>query len=283
MTIPVINALTIDLEDYFHVSAFNQQVRKEDWDGYPLRVEQNTHHILDLLDEIRVKGTFFILGWVAERKTVLVREIQARGHEVACHGYGHDLIYRIGRSNFKRDIEMARKILEDICGEKIQGYRAPSFSITKDSLWALDALIEEGFAYDSSMYPIHHDLYGLPGMCPFPHEIHREGGAIKEFPLSTLRLDVFNKSIPIPIAGGGYLRFFPLWVIVKGIRKLNMKEGQPSVLYFHPWELDPDQPRIRCNWKSKFRHYYNIAGMEEKVKYLLESFRYAPMRTVLGI
>src|SRR6185369_10978418 len=158
----MLNALTIDVEDYFQVNAFARHVRREEWGGYPLRVENNTRRILEMLDEFAVKGTFFILGWVAERLPELVREIHRRGHEIACHGYGHELIYNIGPDSFRRDIRKTKGILEDLCGEKVHGYRAPSYSITKQSLWALDILIEEGFGYDSSIFPVMHDTYGIP-------------------------------------------------------------------------------------------------------------------------
>lgn len=279
-----INALTIDVEDYFHVSAFNQYIKKEDWGKYPLRADRNTYYVLDLLDEINIKGTFFLLGWLAEKMPELVKEIRHRGHEVACHGYGHDLIYTMNPSDFKNDIVRAKTFLEDVIGEKILGYRAPSFSITRASLWALDKLIESGFLYDSSIFPIYHDLYGMPDVKPFPHEIKRESGKIIEFPLSTMEVKIFNgKSIAIPISGGGYLRLLPLWLIKRGFNRVNIFVRQPAVLYFHPWELDPAQPRIKCGIKSRFRHYYNLKGTEDKLKDLFESFRFAPMRTVLGI
>lgn len=278
----MINALTIDVEDYFHVSAFEGCVRREDWELHPLRVEANTRSVLDILDENGVKGTFFALGWVAERCPALIREIQQRGHEVACHGYGHQLVYKLDPEGFRRDISRARKILEDICGGRVLGYRAPSFSITRESLWALDIIIEEGFRYDSSIFPINHDLYGLKGAPGFPHEIRRPGGVLKEFPLSTFELKLPGSSFKVPVAGGGYLRFFPLWFIRRAVREINGK-GQPAVLYFHPWEIDPGQPRIRAGFKSRLRHYHNLHKTEGRVRQMLASFRFAPMGQVLGI
>ena len=278
-----LNALTIDVEDYFHVAAFRMNITKDEWAKYQTRADRNTFHVLDLLDEKKVKGTFFVLGWLAEKMPAIVREIRNRGHEVASHGYGHDLIYTMKPAEFRNDIVRAKTLLEDIIGERILGYRAPSFSITRASLWALDQLIEAGFLYDSSIFPIYHDLYGMPEVDPFPHKIRREGGEIMEFPASTMKVKIFKgKSVAIPISGGGYLRLLPLWVIKRGLRRVNLIDKQPAVIYFHPWELDPAQPKIKCGIKSRFRHYYNLKGTEGKLKNLLESFRFAPMKTVLG-
>jgi polysaccharide deacetylase family protein (PEP-CTERM system associated) len=279
----MINALTIDVEDYFHVTAFEKYIRTEDWDNYPLRVVDNTLKILDILDERSVKATFFVLGWVAKRCPSLVKEIQKRGHEIACHGYGHELIYRIGPENFRRDIRKARMLLEDISGKKINGYRAPSYSITKKSLWAFDILIEEGFTYDSSIFPVAHDIYGISDANRFPHEINRPSGVIKEFPLSTLKFRISNFEFRIPIAGGGYLRLFPVWLIRRAINYINNCEGQPVVLYLHPWEIDPEQPRVRAGFKSRFRHYVNLDKTVGKVENLLSLFDFVLMRKVLGV
>jgi polysaccharide deacetylase family protein (PEP-CTERM system associated) len=187
-------------------------------------------------------------------------------------------------ARFRDDIGRAKPLLEDVIGERILGYRAPSFSIIRETLWALDVLIEAGFLYDSSIYPIYHDLYGMRDVNPFPHEIVRVGGKILEFPLSTMRMEILKwKTIAVPISGGGYLRLFPIWVVKRGITRLHNAERQPAVLYFHPWELDPEQPRIPSTLKSRFRHYYNLGGTRGKINDLLETFRFAPMRTVLGI
>jgi polysaccharide deacetylase family protein (PEP-CTERM system associated) len=279
----MVNALTIDVEDYFHVTAFEKYICEKTWDSYPLRVEDNTLLILDLLDEFSVKATFFILGWVAERRPALIREIHKRGHEIACHGYGHKLVYRIGPENFREDIRKARLILEDICGVKVNGYRAPSYSITGDSLWAFDILIEEGFLYDSSIFPIIHDIYGMPKANRFPHDILRQSGAIKEFPMSTILIDILKRKVTIPVAGGGYLRLFPVWFIRKAINYINEHERQPAVLYFHPWEVDHGQPRIKAGFKSKFRHYLNIRKTAGRVKTLLSAIEFSSMGDVLGI
>lgn len=198
----MINALTIDVEDYFHVTAFEKQIRPDTWDRHPLRVEDNTLRILDMLDEFAMKATFFVLGWVAERLPGLVREIQRRGHEIACHGYGHQLVYRLTPQEFRADISRAKKLLEDICGERVCGYRAPSYSITAKSLWALDTLLEEGFSYDSSIFPISHDIYGIPGGKRFPHQISTHAGNIQEFPISTFPSTLLAgiTGCPLPVA-----------------------------------------------------------------------------------
>lgn len=275
------NALTIDVEDYFHVTAFERYIKKDEWDAMPCRVVDNTMRVLDMADEFSVKATFFVLGWVAERAPRLVKSIQERGHEVACHGYGHDLVYRIGPDAFRKDLRKAKKLLEDISGRKVCGYRAPSYSITKDSLWALDILIEEGFTYDSSIFPVHHDTYGIPGAKRFPHDIKRPSGTIREFPLSTREISFAGGRYRLPIAGGGYLRFLPVWVIRKAIEHINNVEGQPAVLYFHPWEIDPAQPRIKAGLKSRLRHYTNLDKTVGKTNYLLSSLSFAPMGDIL--
>jgi polysaccharide deacetylase family protein (PEP-CTERM system associated) len=278
----MLNALTIDVEDYFQVNAFARQIQTKEWASYPLRVEQNTHRILDMLDELGgIKATFFILGWVAERIPALVREIQRRGHEIACHGYGHQLIYSIGPQKFREDVSRARIILEDICGERVVGYRAPSYSITTKSLWALDILVKEGFNYDSSIFPVIHDTYGIRDASRFPGTITCASGTIREFPLSTLPLCVLGKEYRLPIAGGGYLRLFPAWVVRKSIEKINARENHPAVLYFHPWEIDPEQPRIKAGYKSRFRHYLNLHKTEGKLRSLLTKLEFGTMREVL--
>ena len=277
------NALTVDVEDYFHVTAFEKNIKREDWAFHVLRVEKNTSRILDLFAEHHVQGTFFILGWVAERLPNLVKEVRDRGHEVACHGYGHERIYNIGPDNFREDIRKSKQLLEEICGSKIYGYRAPSFSITERSVWALDILIEEGFLYDSSIFPIYHDIYGMRGVDRFPHEIQRSAGVIKEFPMSTFAVGSRKKNYKIPVSGGGYLRLFPLWFIKHAINSINTRDRQPAVLYFHPWEIDPDQPRVKANLKSRFRHYHSLRKTYGKIGDLLSTFSFAPMGKVLGV
>lgn len=279
----MLNALTIDVEDYFQVNAFVRHVRPDQWDSYPLRVDRNTLRILDLLDSFTVKATFFILGWVAQRLPELVREIHRRGHEIACHGYGHELIYLIGQERFRADIRRAKILLEDQCGVAVNGYRAPSYSITNRSLWALDILVEEGFTYDSSIFPILHDTYGIPDAQRFPHTIRTAAGPLVEFPLTTLPFQLGWKEMRLPIAGGGYLRLLPVGIIRRGIAAINQRELQPAVLYFHPWEIDPGQPRIQAGVKSRFRHYLNLDKTEGKLRTLLSELQFGTMSSVLDL
>lgn len=270
----MLNALTIDIEDYYHVSAFESVVRFEDWDQYDSRVERNTYRILELLDEHNVKATFFILGWIAERAPSLVRSIHELGHEIASHGYAHQRVYTQTADLFREETRKSKHLLEDIISKPISGYRAASYSITKKSFWALEILAEEGFKYDSSIFPIWHNLYGIPNYQRFSHVVDGNGEyPIAEFPLSTIRVAGFN----IPTAGGGYLRLFPYAWSHSAIRRLNLRERQPAIVYFHPWEIDPDQPRIQAKWKNRLRHYTNQHGMERKLRKLLSHFRFGPM------
>jgi len=278
----MINALTIDVEDYFQVNAFANNIRQDQWDTYPLRVDGNTRRILDLLDSFSIKATFFILGWVAERLPTLTKEIHRRGHEVACHGYGHELIYAIGPERFRADIRRSKMLLEDQCGERVSGYRAPSYSITRKSLWALEILVEEGFTFDSSIFPVLHDTYGIPDAERFPHRLETGAGPLMEFPLTTLPLRFGGKEVRLPIAGGGYLRLLPAELVSWGIKRINSREKQPAVLYFHPWEIDPGQPRIKAGMKSRFRHYLNLHRTEGKLTYLFERLKFATMKAVLA-
>ena len=268
------------MEDYYHVSAFESVVRRDSWDHLESRVENNTLRILDLLDEYHTRATFFILGHVAERHPGLVRSIQQRGHEIASHGYSHRRIYTQTPQQFREETRKAKKLVEDIAGQAVLGYRAASYSITDKSLWALDILAEEGFRYDSSIFPVRHDLYGIPGHQRFSCAIERNGSGIMlmEIPLSTVRIVGVN----IPIAGGGYLRLFPYAVTRWALLQLNLRERQPAVVYFHPWEIDPDQPRIRASWKSQFRHYTNLREMEGKLRKLMGDFSFAPVREVFS-
>ena len=279
----MLNALTIDVEDYFQVTAFDGVVDRDDWSVYPSRVVNNTHRVMDLLEEHGLKATFFVLGWVAERFPMLVRDLSDAGHEVACHGFGHELVYNLGPDAFRKDLRLGKTTLEDITGRPVLGYRAPSYSITSKSLWALDILIEEGFTYDSSIFPIYHDNYGIPGAERFPHDIKREGGTIREFPLTTLNMNLPGKTMALPIAGGGYLRLLPAGMIHWGMRRINQLDGQPAVLYFHPWEIDPDQPRIKARLKSRFRHYVNLDLTEDKLRVLFKGLEFGTMSEVLGL
>ena len=263
------------------VSAFAGLVRIEDWPRYESRVESNTRRILELLDEHGVLATFFILGWVAERQKSLVKDIHAAGHEVACHGYDHRLVYNMTPEEFREDVHRAKDIIEGITGSPVLGYRAPSYSIVKKSLWALDALIKEGFLYDSSIFPLslRHDMYGIPGALRFPHRISRDGGEITEIPPTTYRLLGVN----LPVAGGGYLRLYPASLTSLAIKRINYGEKKPVIIYFHPWEIDPRQPRIKGGlkfFKSRFRHYVNLDTTLPKVKRFLGSMRFRPMAEI---
>jgi polysaccharide deacetylase family protein (PEP-CTERM system associated) len=274
----IANALTIDVEDYYMVSAFSDVVKFEDWHSYESRIEKNTYILLNLLNKHNVKATFFILGWVAEHYPELVRNIHSAGHEVACHGYNHRLIYHLTPKQFREDVRIAKNILEDITGTPVIGYRAASYSIIKKTLWALDILIEEGFLYDSSIFPIHHDRYGLPEADRFPHVIKRNNGTIMEFPPSTYKM--FGQNIPV--AGGGYLRLFPLHLTKTAFKRINSNEKKPFVLYLHPWEIDTDQPRLNGRLKSKIRHYINLNSTMPKLRCFLEEFSFKPLSSFLN-
>ncbi len=277
---PVVNALTIDVEDYYHVSALARAVPRRRWPEMERRVAGNTRRLLDLLDRYGVRATFFCLGVVAEEEPGLVREIHERGHEVACHGYAHELVYRQTPERFREELRRAKGTLEAITGAAVLGYRAASYSITRRSLWALDALHEAGFAYDSSIFPIRHDRYGIPDFPRFPHRVRgSEGDGLVEFPLTTVRWLGRNW----PVAGGGYLRLLPASLTYWGVARVNRVEGQPAILYLHPWEIDPEQPRQRVGWLTRIRHYHNLHRMEERLRGLLERFRFAPAAEVLGL
>ncbi len=275
----MLNALTVDVEDYFHVAAFARHIDRKTWDSYPLRVEKNTDWILEILGKCGVKATFFILGWVAERCPDLVKRIQSFGHEIGCHGYDHQAIYDGTYEDFERDVRRAKSVIESITGRALKSYRAPSFSITSKTLWALGVLADHGFEYDSSIFPVSHDLYGIPDAPRFPYlKIFDAEHAIKEFPPSTLRFCGLN----CPIGGGGYLRLLPYGWTALAIRRLNRVERQPVMVYLHPWEIDPDQPRISSSLRSRFRHYQNLETTEGKLKKLLHDFSFSTMEHVLA-
>lgn len=274
----MLNALTIDVEDYFMVSAFADKVKFEDWHRQECRIEKNTYRILELLNEYKVKATFFVLGWIAERYPQLIKDISSSGHEIASHGYNHRLIYDQTADEFRKDIRKTKKILEDITGEPVVGYRATSFSVIKKTFWALDILVQEGFKYDSSIFPIIHDRYGIIDFSRFPVRVNLNGsGGILEFPLSTIRL--FNSNFPV--AGGGYFRLFPYMFFKKGIKRINNLEKQPAIFYFHPWEIDPKQPVQNVGWKTRIRHYTNLRKTEDRLKRLLSDFRWGRVSDVI--
>jgi polysaccharide deacetylase family protein (PEP-CTERM system associated) len=261
------NALTVDVEEHFQVAAFEGQIGREDWAGHPSRVSDNTTRVLDLFAARGVKGTFFVLGWVAERNPKLVRRIVADGHELASHGYDHTRVIYMDATKFRDDVTRTKRILEDLGGVAVSGYRAPSYSIGARNLWALDVLQETGHLYSSSIYPIRHDLYGMPEAPRFAFRIRP--GAILEIPVTTVALNGRN----LPAGGGGYFRLMPYPAFRWAFRRVNKRDRQPGMFYFHPWEVDPDQPRIPgAPLRSRFRHYTNLGTMEARLNRLLADF-----------
>ncbi len=265
----MLNVFTVDVEDYFQVSAFEKHVRRDQWGQWESRVVSNTHRILQLLDRHHVRATFFVLGWVAQRHPRLVREIHACGHEVGSHGYWHRLVYQQTPEEFRTDLRRSRDALQETLGRPVTAYRAASFSITRQSLWALEILVEEGFLADSSVFPIRHDRYGIPDAEPGPHRLETPAGSLWEFPPSVARFAGMN----LPVGGGGYFRLSPLPWTLFCLRRINRVRRQPFVFYVHPWELDPEQPRIRAASRtSRFRHCVGLSRNEAKLDGLLRSF-----------
>jgi len=272
-----LNAFSVDVEDYYQVSAFERQIPRNRWDRYDSRIVANTRRVLRLLDRHGVRATFFVLGWVAERFPGLVSEIHAGGHEIGSHSFWHRLIYEQTPAEFRDDLRRSRDVLEDAIGQRVTAYRAPSFSITRRSLWALDILVEEGFCADSSIVPVYHDRYGIPGAERRPHRLRLSGGQLWEFPPSVIRF----AGIDLPVGGGGYFRLFPLrWTLfcLSRLRRI----GQPSMFYIHPWELDARQPRLRlASRMARFRHYVNLAKTESKLDALLSEVRFGRVQDVI--
>jgi polysaccharide deacetylase family protein (PEP-CTERM system associated) len=267
----ITNALTIDVEDYFQVSAFAPYIRREDWETRECRVERNVSRILQLLAERDVKATFFTLGWVAERYPQLVRQIVQGGHELASHGYGHERASDLSPQAFSQDITRAKKLLEDLSGAPVKGYRAPSFSIGTGNLWAFDALSQAGYEYSSSIYPIQHDHYGMPDS---PRFAYRVGTGLLEVPVTTVRM--MNRNLPS--SGGGYFRLLPYALSRWLLHRVNQQDHESAIFYFHPWEIDVGQPRVAgIDFKTRFRHYVNIPRMETKLQQLLTDFRWGRM------
>lgn len=276
----VLNALTVDVEEYYHAMAFREGTNGLGDYSFVSRVEESIDRVLALLCHQETRATFFILGEVAAAHRAMVRKIAEEGHEVACHGERHEPVWRQTAGEFRADIHRAKGLLEDLTGQPVIGYRAPNFSIDRGQAWAYDILLEEGFRYDSSVYPILHDWYGDPSAPRFPYEIRRNGhGGLIEFPIGTARFLGVN----LPFGGGGYFRLLPFALIRYGIRRVNAHEGQPIMFYFHPWELDPDQPRPPMPWRNHFRHYVGLRGEEAKLSRLLQHFRFSTARDILGI
>jgi len=273
-----LNALSVDLEEYFQVSNFERVIDRGTWPTLPSRVVASTESLLSAFDETGSRATFFVLGWVAEREPGLLRDIAARGHEIACHGHGHELVYELGPKRFREDLRRACDAIEAAVGVRPRGYRAPSYSITDRSLWALDILAEEGFEYDSSIFPIRHHRYGIPGFSRRPVRIELANGrSIQEFPMTTLALG----PLVLPLAGGAYLRFFPPSLFRWGFRRL-IAAGSPIVLYVHPWEIDPGQPRQDVDWKVRINHYHNLGRTEGRLARLLREFPFRTLAAVLS-
>jgi len=268
----MINLLTIDVEEWFHTSALESYIREDDWEGLPSRVVPQAARMLEILEAGGVQATFFVLGWVAERYPALVRQIAARGHEIASHGYRHRLIYNLSPQVFRNYVTRSKKLLEDLAGQPVLGYRATSFSIVKSTFWALEVIKEAGFVYDSSIFPIgRHDLYGLPGSPRFPH-LH--GNGLVEVPPSTLQWG----GVRAPFGGGGYLRLYPYGLTAWGIRRLN-RQGAPAMVYLHPWELDPGGPMVReADRRTRFRQSVNLKKTAARLGRLLADFSWGPIK-----
>lgn len=266
------HAMTVDVEDYFHVSAFAKIIAPSQWGDWPTTVERNTRRLLDLFDEHAIKATFFVLGWVAERHPELIREIVARGHESASHGYSHQLVYKQTPAEFRTETEKSKRILEDITQQPIVGYRAASYSITRQSLWALDILAELGFEWDSSIFPVYHDRYGIPNSPSTPYLVQTSNGkTLLEFPLTTAKLFGYQ----MPAAGGGYFRLYPYALSRELFKRATRSGSTPAIFYLHPWEIDSEQPRVPgASLMSRFRHYNNLEKCLPRLQAMLREFSF---------
>jgi polysaccharide deacetylase family protein (PEP-CTERM system associated) len=267
------NALTFDVEDYFQVGAFADLVQVADWSGYSGRLAENMEKILTMLDQHNCVATFFVLGWVAENQPQIVSRIAAGGHEIACHSHHHRRVFEMTPAEFREDTRRAKESLENVCGQPVRGYRAPSFSITQDSLWAFEILAELGFTYDSSIFPVEHPNYGMPKGNRAPFLVNTPNGPIVEFPMSTLEI----AGRRAPLGGGAYLRLLPYWYTRWGLRYLNRNEGRSACVYVHPWEIDPEQPRIARSGTARLRHSLGLPGLEAKLRHLLRDFDFCPL------
>jgi len=274
----ICNAMTVDVEDYYHANVFDDTVDRSTWPGLESRVVPNTERVLALMHDAGVRGTFFILGCVAEQFPSLVRTIAAEGHEIASHGFAHRRITTQTPDAFREDIRRAKDTLESAAGVSVLGYRAPSYSVTRKTLWALDIIVEEGYLYDSSVFPIHHDTYGIPDAPRHPHAVSCHGRTLFEVPGSTVRLGGMN----LPIGGGAYFRLAPYAWTRWGIGRVNASESKPATFYIHPWEIDPDQPRLPASRFGAWKHYFNLGKTEARFARLLRDFRFAPLFEVLS-
>lgn len=271
----IINAFTVDVEDYFQVSGFERQISRIAWDGFETRVAQSTRRILDLLEAKNVRGTFFVLGWVAQKFPKLVRDIQTAGHQLGSHSYWHRLVYSLTPEEFRQDLRDSKAAIEDASGVAVTAFRAPSFSITARSLWALEVLVEEGFLVDSSVFPVNHDRYGIPGGKAGIHRIATPSGPIIEFPMTA----VGPPRYAFPVGGGGYFRLYPLWLTRRLLQHVNRQARRPFAFYIHPWEVDPEQPRLKAgSFSSRLRHYVNLQPTMAKLSNLLGVFRFGTLR-----
>lgn len=276
----MLNAFTIDVEDYFQVSAFERDIPRNTWDSFEVRVVDNTYRVLDLLALHGVRGTFFVLGWVAERFPGLVRDIHACGHEIGSHSYWHRLVYQQTPQQFREDLVASRDVLQDTIGNRVTAYRAPSFSIRRDSWWAMEILVEEGFEIDSSVFPVRHDRYGVPDADRQIHSIDTPAGSITEFPLPVKDFGRWR----LPVGGGGYFRLYPRNWTYRWLREINEVHSRPFAFYAHPWEVDPEQPRMQIRSKvSRFRHYVNQGSTHEKLNSMLSRFEFGTMAEVTKV
>lgn len=271
------NVFSVDVEDYFHPEEMQKTTPRSGWEAMPRRVEASTRRVLKLMEEEGARGTFFVLGWVAERMPELVREIAEAGHEVGCHSHLHRLVYSLSRAEFKEDTERAAEAIERACGVRPRSYRAPSYSVRKDSLWALEVLRELGFTHDSSVYPIEHDRYGIPGWPRHAKVVETAAGGILEVPPASVQLSATRVAA---VGGGGYLRLLPYRYTGAGLRRINIEEGQPACVYIHPWEVDPGLPRLAQGRIARWRTYWGLEGMEKKVRRLLQEFEWGPLSEV---
>jgi len=274
----VVDCISVDVEDYFQVEAFAAMIPRSRWPLYPSRVRQNTERTLALLQQYSCKGTFFVLGWVAEREPSLIRAIAGQGHELGCHSHLHRPLHTITPAEFRSDLRRSRQAIEDASGVRVVGFRAPTFSITDRTMWGLEVLAEEGFEYDSSIFPIRHDLYGVPDAPRWPHERRLPSGLkLWEIPPATVRVGPVN----LPFGGGGYLRLLPMFFTKWAINTTHQRDQKPVILYFHPWELDPDQPRLSGSRRSRFRHYTGLTKTVTRLKEILAHGSFQPLIEVV--